>query len=57
MGAVWLVGRVVYAVGYKNDEVKGEGKGRYKGVFYVVGQLGVWGLAVASVFEMVKGSL
>ncbi|KAF3178069.1 hypothetical protein TWF106_004494 [Orbilia oligospora] len=44
-GAVYLFGRILYAIGYKNPK-KETGKGRYLGapVFYPA-QLGLWGAA------------
>lgn len=49
MGAVWLVGRVVYLKGYVNSTPASKGSGRLKGSFYAAAQLGVMGLAAWTV--------
>ena len=40
-GAVWLVGRVLYAVGYKNSKHGSKGEGRHIGAIGPVVQLGM----------------
>ncbi|KAG8624824.1 hypothetical protein KVT40_007891 [Elsinoe batatas] len=44
LGAVWNVGRVVYAVGYTRKDTQG-GKARLQGSFFWLAQLGLMGLA------------
>ncbi|KAI9826362.1 MAG: hypothetical protein M1832_000279 [Thelocarpon impressellum] len=33
LGAAWIVGRVLFAVGYANSPMDGKGRGRYRGFF------------------------
>lgn len=44
-----MLGRIVYAYGYRNDRPDGQGKGRLKGTFYAIGHLGTLGLALWTV--------
>ena len=46
MGAVWLIGRIAYLHGYINSSHTSGGKGRYQGIFYYFGQLGLMGTAL-----------
>lgn len=41
LGGVWLFGRILYATGYKASKSGSNGKGRYRGVFYAIAQLGL----------------
>lgn len=53
LGALWLAGRVVYAKGYIASTIEQKGSGRYKGVWYILGQLGLLGTAGYTVYSMV----
>ena len=44
MGALWIVSRIVYAVGY-TDPSKTKGEGRLYGAPFWLAQLGLFGLA------------
>ncbi|KAL7272395.1 hypothetical protein RUND412_004803 [Rhizina undulata] len=41
LGSVWLVGRVAYALGYRASSPESGGTGRYKGVFFMLGHMGL----------------
>lgn len=41
LGAIWLAGRVTYALGYVNSKKEG-GAGRYYGAFFYIGQVGLF---------------
>lgn len=58
LGGIWSVGRVFFALGYKAGKQGDNGKGRYKGVFYTIGQAGLivtTGLSLYSVFCSKQG--
>jgi glutathione S-transferase len=52
---VWLLGRLVYTQGYIASTQEQKGKGRYRGLWYFVAQVGIVGLAGWSVFETLRG--
>jgi len=52
---VWLLGRFIYAQGYIGSTREQKGGGRYRGVWYLLGQFGLMGVAGWSVFEMLRG--
>ncbi|CAZ86458.1 unnamed protein product [Tuber melanosporum] len=49
---IWLAGRVAYARGYAGSEHNGTGKGRYKGAFFYVGQIGLAVTATMSAWKL-----
>lgn len=51
LGGVWVVGRILYALGYKASKPGSGGKGRYRGVFYTIAQLGLMVTAGMSVYS------
>ncbi|KAI5812000.1 ER glutathione S transferase [Pyronema omphalodes] len=53
MGAVWNVGRIVFAKGYINSTQEQKGAGRYKGAWYLLAELGLLGTACYTVYQMV----
>ncbi|KAI5780979.1 hypothetical protein EDC01DRAFT_261805 [Geopyxis carbonaria] len=53
LAGMWLVGRVLYARGYVNGNQESKGSGRYQGMMYVLGQLGVMGLAAEKLYRMI----
>lgn len=50
-GAVWLVGRIAYAIGYTDPHAKG-GVGRKKGAFQYFGLLGLLGLSGKTCYDL-----
>ncbi|RPA86111.1 membrane-associated proteins in eicosanoid and glutathione metabolism [Ascobolus immersus RN42] len=50
-GAIWLAGRIAYAIGYANPQGK-EGKGRMKGAFQYVGLFGLLGLSGKTCWDL-----
>jgi glutathione S-transferase len=50
LGAVYLVGRILYATGYTRP-IRDGGRGRYNGMIYYVGIFGLTGLAVTTVYQ------
>jgi len=52
---VWLLGRVLYVKGYIASTREEKGKGRYKGIWYILAQFGLVGVAGWSVFQMLRG--
>jgi len=54
LGAVWLAGRIVYALGY-TDPNMADGKGRSRGAFMWLGQLGLFLLTGFTGVKMVMG--
>ncbi|KAH8146729.1 uncharacterized protein LAJ45_09103 [Morchella importuna] len=52
LGGIWSVGRIFYTLGYKSSKQGDGGKGRYQGVFYNIGQLGLLITAGMSVYKM-----
>ncbi|KAI9762194.1 MAG: hypothetical protein M4579_000517 [Chaenotheca gracillima] len=52
LGLGWIVGRVLFAKGYTSEKLGGNGKGRYKGIFYALFQFGLFGLAGWSGVQM-----
>ncbi|EWC47398.1 hypothetical protein DRE_00366 [Drechslerella stenobrocha 248] len=55
LGATYLVGRIVYAIGYV-DPGKVSGKGRLQGSpFIYAAQIGLWGYAGHAVWRMIMG--
>jgi len=54
--ALWLAGRIVYAHGYINSTLDQKGVGRYKGGWYVIGQLGLLGTAGCAVYETIAAA-
>lgn len=57
LGVTWLVGRVVYTIGYTNSKIGSQGEGRYKGVFGVLAQLVMTGLSLYSGVQLVQETL
>lgn len=55
LGATWCVGRIVYAIGYKNSKHGSKGEGRYKGAFGVLAQFGLMGMALWSSYQLAMG--
>ncbi|KAF2803971.1 membrane-associated proteins in eicosanoid and glutathione metabolism [Mytilinidion resinicola] len=56
LGVIWAVNRTIYAVGYTNAEEQGArkgGKGRYRGVGWYVGHIGLAGLCIKTGIDMV----
>ena len=53
LGAGWLVGRLLYAVGYTRKD-KERGSGRSMGLPYYFCQLGLMGLAAYSGWDMLR---
>jgi len=53
MGA-WLLGRLVYLKGYIAGSKEDKGKGRYKGIWYMLAQFGLVGVAGWSVIQMLR---
>ncbi|KAF2727924.1 membrane-associated proteins in eicosanoid and glutathione metabolism [Polyplosphaeria fusca] len=52
LGALWSVNRVVYAIGY-NDPNKDTGKGRYKGILWMLAHYGLVLTAAKSAYDFV----
>lgn len=52
LGGVWIVGRVFYALGYKGSKQGTDGKGRFKGAFYMLAQFGLMVTAGMSVWQL-----
>lgn len=52
LGSVWLVGRIVYTLGYRGSKHGDGGKGRYKGFFYNIGQLGLMVTSGMSIWSL-----
>lgn len=55
MGAVWIVGRVFYGLGYKNSAHNSTGQGRYKGLVAMIVQLPMMGLSLWSGYQFAMG--
>jgi len=52
LGAVWTLGRVLFARGYIYSDKK-NGAGRYNGIFYALAQLGLMGMALFTGYSAV----
>jgi glutathione S-transferase len=52
-GAVWIVSRAVYAVGYTKPEWGNMGTGRFRGALHYFPPLVIYGLAVYSGVKMI----
>ncbi|RPA87914.1 membrane-associated proteins in eicosanoid and glutathione metabolism [Ascobolus immersus RN42] len=55
-GAIYLVGRIFYSLGYANSP-KPEGKGRYNGAFFHLGLLSLLGLSGKVAWDLVSLNL
>lgn len=55
MGAAWIVGRVLYGIGYKNSPHNSTGQGRNKGAFAAIVQLPMLGLTLWSGYQFAMG--
>jgi len=51
MGAAWIVGRVLYGIGYKNSPHNSTGQGRYKGVISMMLQYPMMVLSLWSGYQ------
>ena len=51
LGALWCVGRVLYAVGYTAADKK-NGSGRRRGTIGYVGQLGLYALVAKTGYDL-----
>ncbi|BFZ58774.1 hypothetical protein PYCC9005_005839 [Savitreella phatthalungensis] len=51
-GAIWLAGRVTYAVGY----AKGEPKKRYNGMFFFIGLISLLVMTPISLYRIITGN-
>lgn len=54
LGALWSVGRIIYAKGYINSTIEQKGNGRYKGTWYLLGQVGLYGIAGYTVYNLIR---
>lgn len=45
LGAIWSLGRYLYMTGYTNPQAGKEGKGRYRGMIFYIGEGGLLGLS------------
>ncbi|RPB03851.1 membrane-associated proteins in eicosanoid and glutathione metabolism [Choiromyces venosus 120613-1] len=54
---IWLVGRVVYTHGYTGSQHNSTGNGRYKGMFYSIGQVGLAITAGMSAWKLYNSGL
>ena len=52
-GLVWNAGRIVFAKGYAGSKIEQKGDGRLKGVWYVIPQLALLGMAATTVYGLV----
>lgn len=55
LGAVWIVGRVLYGLGYKNSSHNSTGQGRYKGGVALLVQVPMTGLALWTGYQLAMG--
>ncbi|KAF3932922.1 hypothetical protein ABW20_dc0100812 [Dactylellina cionopaga] len=54
-GALWLIGRVLYCIGYTNAD-KEKGSGRFLGApLFYPGQLGLWGASLYVCYQAIMG--
>lgn len=51
LGAVWSIGRVLYATGYTRADKK-DGRGRHRGGFSWFAQLGLYGLVAKTGYDL-----
>lgn len=55
MGAAWIVGRVLYGIGYKNSAHNSTGQGRYKGALAAIVQIPMVGLSLWVGYQFAMG--
>lgn len=53
LGAVWIVSRYVYMIGYQNPAWGKNGKGRLRGAGYALAQMALIGLTAFSGYKMI----
>jgi len=53
-GLIWSVGRALYATGYTNPN-KEKGAGRYNGMMFYIGEMGLIGLVGKMAYDVLMG--